>query len=114
MQLNVAGDFVRSSAGEFDRFFTGVFDVKEGTGHVFAGDDFLNQAVFYVDIACHCRTANERTEDKDFFHGILLDFEGGLSVNYERFFTVLHKTRATISQALRVIALFVFIFAAGV
>ena len=77
VQLNVAGDFVGAGTGEFDGFFALVFDVEEGAGHLFAGDDFLDKAVADLQVACcHCRTADQRAEDEDFFHGLLLGWMG--------------------------------------
>jgi hypothetical protein len=111
VQLDVAGDFVGSRAGEFDVFFAFVFDVEEGSGHLFAGDDFLDEAVADANVSCcHCCAADECAEDEDFFHGLLLGFGRGLSVNYERFFTGFHKTCATISQGAQAVGLIVVKF----
>ena len=114
VQLDVAGDFVGSRAGEFDVFFAFVFDVEEGSGHLFAGDDFLDEAVADANVSCcHCCAADECAEDEDFFHGLLLGLGRGLSVNYEWFFTGFHTTRATISQVMLTAGLIVVKFWGG-
>ena len=110
VEFDFAGDFVGGGSGQFDGVFAAVFQVEEGAGHVFAGDDFLDEAVFDAKVACHCGSAHECAEDEDFFHGLLLGLGRGLSVNYEWFFTGFHKTCATISQGAQAVGLIVVKF----